>query len=131
MRRKHWEKQLLNRKGEIMADHAASYLLAEVLATLDRYKVFRLLGPNKARKMVAEIVERACEQYDCHAGDILEEYGAKLGICWVCLSTRRKLQEGVCRECARQEGPPDEGEVGLSPEAAVERFRQGLHGARG
>jgi hypothetical protein len=83
-----------------VADHAASYLLAEVLDLLQQHNVFGLLGKAKSQHLVLEIVRHACEEYDCHAGDILEEkWGPKLGICWVCESVVGEMQEGICPKC--------------------------------
>ena len=85
-----------------MSNHAGSYLLSEVLEILRQYRVFQLLGEKDSQRMVRQMVERACNQYDCNAGEILEAEGQRLGICRGCLTTGRTLQNGLCAKCREE-----------------------------
>src|SRR5262245_66456246 len=85
-----------------MSDHAGRYLLREVLEILRRYRVFRHLGPKSSQRMVRKIVKRACDHYDCNAGEILEEEGERLGICYGCLATGVDLVKGLCAKCTAE-----------------------------
>ncbi len=82
-----------------MSNHAGSYLLAEVLQMLRRNGVFDQLGPEKSQQLVLEIANRARRHYDCNPLEILEEEGARLGICRGCLAVREDLDNGLCPKC--------------------------------
>jgi recombinational DNA repair protein RecR len=86
-----------------MANHAVGYLLGDVLITLRRYGVFELLGPEKTQQLVVEIAKRAEKQYDCQVGDMLENEGRLLGICWCCLSANGLQENGICQQCNDRE----------------------------
>ena len=65
-----------------MSDHAGSYLLNEVIEILDEAKVFDLLGQERSRALILKILHHALRDYDCNAGEILEGYEARFGICY-------------------------------------------------
>lgn len=56
-------------------------------------------GPE-ARKAVLEVVSYACEEQDCNSSAVLEEIGARLGICHACAQAASPLSRGgLCMAC--------------------------------
>ncbi len=82
-----------------MSNHSGSYLLNEVIGILDRERVFERMGIADSQRMVTEIVQLCVKKYDCNPGEILEEHGQRLGICYYCLSSAQSLEEGLCVNC--------------------------------
>jgi hypothetical protein len=84
-----------------MSNHGGSYMLNEILGMFEDRGVFRSLGKEQTHALLAKIVKRAVDQYDCNAGEILERVGKRLGICYYCLKPATKFtSEGICRACA-------------------------------
>jgi ribosomal protein L40E len=85
-----------------MSNHRGSYLLNEVLHLLEQRGVFELLGRAPIQELVLELL-RLSDRYDCNPGEILEESGQRLGVCYYCRTAQDEMKEGVCRRC-RAEG---------------------------
>jgi hypothetical protein len=82
-----------------MSNHAGSYMLNEVLRMLEERGVFTQMGPAAAQKLVLDIVKRSREEYDCNSGEILDQIGARLGICSCCAKASAELVDGTCPKC--------------------------------
>jgi hypothetical protein len=85
-----------------MSNHTGSYMLNDVIGVMAEAKVFELLGKEKSRKMVVEIVKMA-SNYDCNNGEILEGHTDHLQLCYYCLSTATNLSDGICDKCHESE----------------------------
>lgn len=82
-----------------MSNHDGSYMLNEVLKLLDRYEFFNTIGKGKTHSFISQILKLS-QHYDCNEGEILEEIGKKLGICYYCGNYASNLAEdGVCLKC--------------------------------
>ena len=86
-----------------MSNHDGSYLLNEVLRLLEERGLFTQLGPETTQQLVRDIV-RLSSRYDCNRGEILEEIGERLGICYLCLSANSDLIHGECGSCRNWKG---------------------------
>jgi len=51
--------------------------------------------------MVIEIIKMS-HQYDCNPGEILENIGERLGICYFCLTPADEFHDGICKKCHEQ-----------------------------
>ncbi len=81
-----------------MSNHSGSYLINNVLIRLDDYEVFTLLGKEKTLQLLSEI-RKIGRDYDCNDGEILDEIGEKLNICYQCWKYGDSLDFGVCVKC--------------------------------
>ena len=83
-----------------MSNHAASYLLNDVLVKLNEQGVFNYLGKSKTRTFIQSIIDEA-ENIGCSAEEVLEEIGLTLGLCSGCLVYAKDLEkhEGLCQAC--------------------------------
>lgn len=91
-----------------MSNHSGSYMLNETLHILEKRGVFTLLGSAPSQELVLDII-RIAGQYDCNSGEILEEIGQRLGICYYCENSKPDLKDGVCEQCrAEWEKKPSE-----------------------
>ena len=81
-----------------MSNHSGSYMLNTVLNILDENKVFQFLGKEKTLKFLKSIRSIGID-YDCNNGEILDEIGEKLKICYACWSYSDRLEDGMCDEC--------------------------------
>ena len=86
-----------------MSNHTGSYMLNDVLKMLERYGVFELLGETKTDALVLEIVQLG-GYCDCNNGEMLNEIGERLGLCYACLEKGQEFEEGVCRTCREKWG---------------------------
>ena len=87
-----------------MSNHAGSYLLNKVLHLLEDRGLFAQLGPEKACKLVLDIL-RLSDGYDCNPGEILDKIGDRLGICSWCLTAKPDIVKGMCASCRERESP--------------------------
>ena len=82
-----------------MSNHSGSYMLNEVLYTAKNSGIFEAIGKEKARKFVLALIDIG-ENYDCNNGEILEEIGKELGLCYCCLSEAEDINYGgLCKKC--------------------------------
>lgn len=87
----------------IVSNHSGSYLINETLQILDNDKVFELLGKEKTLQLLLKIKSLGFE-YDCNDGEILDEIGEKLNICYTCWQYKDHLDCGICEECCPRHG---------------------------
>jgi hypothetical protein len=78
-------------------------MLNDVLKRLERHDVFELLGETKTDALVLEIVQLG-GYCDCNNGEMLNEIGERLGLCYACLEKGQEFEEGVCRTCREKWG---------------------------
>lgn len=81
-----------------MSNHDGSYMLNEVLVVLEKYDFFKLLSKEKTLKFIEKIVDIGSGS-DCNTGEILEEIGEKLNICYCCLKYAEEFSNGLCSKC--------------------------------
>lgn len=82
-----------------MSNHSGSYMLNEVLCTAKDMGIFETIGKEKARKFALSLIEIG-EDYDCNNGEILEDIGKELGICYCCLKGKCEVDySGLCKDC--------------------------------
>lgn len=81
-----------------MSNHSGSYMLNDVLSMLEKNSVFDFLGKEKTQNLVMDIIKMS-RRYDCNPGEILENIGERVGICYYCLNPADKFQDGICKKC--------------------------------
>jgi hypothetical protein len=77
-------------------------MLNSVLEMLEKRGFFNYLGEAKTLSFIQELIQ-AARSIDCNTGEILEEIGVRLGICYYCLEYSKKgLEEnyGICQKCS-------------------------------
>lgn len=85
-----------------MSNHSGSYMLNEVLCTAKDMGIFEAIGEEKARKFALALIEIG-EDYDCNNGEIFEDIGKELGLCYCCLSEAEDINDnGLCKKCRSQ-----------------------------
>lgn len=82
-----------------MSNHSGSYMLNSVLFAAKEAGIFKLLGKEKSREFALELVSIG-NMDDCNPGEILEEIGEELGICYCCSRKSDELENGLCKKCA-------------------------------
>jgi recombinational DNA repair protein RecR len=81
-----------------MSNHSGSYMLNEILKMLEKESIFEYLGKEKTQKIVFDIINMSY-QYDCNPGEILEDIGERVGICYYCKRPADEFCDGVCKKC--------------------------------
>ena len=81
-----------------MSNHNGSYMLNSLLVMLERESYFAGIGPEKTAEFVIKVVGLA-RDYDGNPGEVLDEIGERLGICYQCLRHNDRLDAGVCPSC--------------------------------
>jgi len=82
-----------------MSNHCGSYMLNGVLQILDEYDFFNTIGKDKTLSFIKKILKFSSD-YDCNEGEILENIGEKLGICYYCVQFSDSIQVGLCLKCS-------------------------------
>lgn len=79
-------------------------MLNDVLEAADEYGLFGFLGKEKTASFVLEII-RIGYNYDCNPGEILENMGSRVGICYYCRQQKEGIDEdGLCADCISELG---------------------------
>lgn len=81
-----------------MSNHSGSYMLNDILKVLDKKSVFNFLGKEKTHALIIEILNISY-QYDCNPGEILENIGPKIGVCYYCTKSAEEFHDGICKSC--------------------------------
>lgn len=81
-----------------MSNHSGSYMLNDVLKMFEKEAVFDFLGKEKTQNFIIDILKMAY-QYDCNPGEILENIGEKVGVCYSCHKNAEEFYDGVCKRC--------------------------------
>jgi len=92
----HKIKSICERK--IMSNHAGSYLINDILKILEKESIFDILGKEKTQNLILEILG-AAHQYDCNPGELLQDIGEKIGICYYCQSIAEEFHDEICNVC--------------------------------
>lgn len=92
--RTHQTKSIHERK--FMSNHTGSYMINDILKTLEKISVFEILGREKSRSLVLDILEIST-QYDCNPGEVLQDIGEKIGICYHCQSAAEEFHDDICK----------------------------------
>lgn len=82
-----------------MSNHSGGYMLNDVLKLLHKEKFFESLSKESTKKFIKNIIDVGYAN-DCNNGEILEDIGEKLGICYSCLNYSDKISHsGLCKKC--------------------------------
>jgi hypothetical protein len=82
-----------------MSNHSGSHMLNEVLSKINNIGIFKTIGKEKTHQFVLEAIKIGRE-YDCNNGEILEDIGKELGICYCCLKEKCEVDySGLCKDC--------------------------------
>lgn len=81
-----------------MSNHTGSYMFNEVLKAAAEAKIFERLG-REDTKVFLKIIFTVGSDYDCNPGEILDDIGENLGVCYCCQKFDVPLKEGLCDEC--------------------------------
>jgi len=81
-----------------MSNHGGSYMLNAVLELLDENDIFKMVGKEKTLELIKDIIQIAHRQ-DCNDGEILDDIGERLGICYWCMNYSEDFEDGICRKC--------------------------------
>lgn len=81
-----------------MSNHSGSYMLNEVLSIAKEMGVSDSIGKEAFRKFALKLVKIGYN-YDCNSGEILDNFGEELGICYCCLEQTDALVHGRCQKC--------------------------------
>jgi hypothetical protein len=84
-----------------MSNHDGSYLINQILFLLNDHEVFQFFGKEKTLQFLKRIREIGCE-HDCNAGEILEEIGEQLKICYCCWEYADSLENEMCGKCCNE-----------------------------
>lgn len=85
-----------------MSNHSGSYMLNSVLMLMEEQSVFKLLGKEKTQILVRDIIELS-DHYDCNPGEILEDIGERVGICYYCKKPADEFHDGLCKACCESD----------------------------
>ncbi len=91
-----------------MSNHTGSYILNYALRRLHETDFINLVGREKARQFVMDVIQWSCRQYDCNEPEILDELGAVFGICSYCLQPADEIIEDWCLKCRAELLTPEE-----------------------
>jgi hypothetical protein len=89
-----------------MSNHWGSQILNEVLKIMEKRGIFEQIGREPTRQLVLDIMKMS-RRNDCNPGEILDEIGERVGVCYVCGLPKEKFREDVCMDC-RSAGGWDE-----------------------
>ncbi len=81
-----------------MSNHSGSYMLNNVLMMMEERSVFKLLGKEETQALVIDIIKMS-EQYDCNPGEILDDIGERVGVCYYCQNPADEFHDGICKSC--------------------------------
>ena len=82
-----------------MSNHSGSYMLNEVLCTAKDMGIFDDIGKEKAQEFALRVIEIG-DDYDCNNGEIFEDIGKELGVCYCCLKKSDDISfSGLCKDC--------------------------------
>jgi hypothetical protein len=78
-------------------------MLNEVLCTAKEMGIFIAIGKEKTQEFALKLIEIG-KDYDCNDGEILEDIGEELGICYCCLNKSDDIScSGLCKKCRGHE----------------------------
>ena len=83
-----------------MSNHSGGYMLNSVLEIAYNMGILECIGKESSREFVLKLVNMGI-RHDCNTGEILEEIGEKLEICYSCLKETDDFEDGLCKECRR------------------------------
>jgi len=81
-----------------MSNHSGGYMLNDVLLLLEEYEFFKHLNKTKLLEFIKKIISIGSDE-DCNNGEILDEIGPKLGICYCCLEPAEEFEDDLCKKC--------------------------------
>ena len=73
-------------------------MLNDVLHKIKDMGIFESIGKEKSHEFALEMI-KVGKNYHCNDGEILNEIGEELGICYYCLKESEDIEKGLCKEC--------------------------------
>lgn len=77
-----------------MSNHSGSYMLNEVLQLLEKEAAFKFWGRTRTQEIALKIVQIG-HDYSCGSGEILEDIGARIGLCYACHRQTNSMADSV------------------------------------
>jgi len=84
-----------------MSNHNGSYILHDTLYLLKNMDIFKEIGIKKTREFTLELIKLG-RRYDGNPGEILQDIGEDIGICYYCLHESNDMKYGLCKECRKE-----------------------------
>ena len=84
-----------------MSNHQGSYMLNEVLYALKECNAFEFLGKERTLEFLDK-VRVIGDDYDCNHGEILDNIGEELMVCYQCWDYCDAMDGGICYTCLPQ-----------------------------
>jgi recombinational DNA repair protein RecR len=81
-----------------MSNHDGSYMLNDVLKLLEKESIFEIIGQEKSQKIALDFIKIG-NGHDCNNGEILDDIGERLKICYCCLKISNEFKNGLCKSC--------------------------------
>lgn len=81
-----------------MSNHSGSYMLNSVLEIVKEIGISELIGKEKYRELALELIKLG-NRNDCNAGEILEDIGREVGLCYCCLEASDDIEDDICIDC--------------------------------
>ena len=73
-------------------------MLNDALQALEKLSVFDEIGTEKTQQVIAEFL-RIASSNDGNRGEVLEDIGERLRICYGCAKYNDQLEYGLCPDC--------------------------------
>jgi len=73
-------------------------MLNSVLLSAKKTGMFKTIGKKKTIEFLKEVVGIG-DEYDCNPGEIFEDLGDDIDICYDCLEESKDLKAGLCPKC--------------------------------
>ena len=65
----------------------------------EKYDFFNTIGKDKTLSFIKNILRLSYDN-DCNEGEILENVGEELGICYNCVQSSDSIEDGLCLKCS-------------------------------
>ncbi len=78
-----------------MSNHNGSYLINDMLKMMLELKMFENISAEE-KKHFFDKLTRLIRRNDCNPGEVLEDIGEELGICYYCFGLKAIFEEGEC-----------------------------------
>ncbi|MGL4362446.1 MAG: hypothetical protein ACRCSG_04085 [Cellulosilyticaceae bacterium] len=81
-----------------MSNHDGSYLMNDMLALMMEFKMFENISSEEKKDFFDKLLIMI-QQNDCNSGEVLEDIGEELGVCYYCFGIKDSFEDGICIDC--------------------------------